>query len=164
MDNTLIWFWNEVNFYQDLLGFVTIYHTTILSRCAIISVPVILIVLLLRKTILKNMVFLKGAAWSLFLFVPFFGKLRAYYDFRTIKTYKWFVYPFLMCQEISISIVWFRLVFIIGMIASLAYLVKNMSDMKRLFRQAEPAYIGGVKVYAQICLYLRVLLDYYLRR
>ncbi len=148
MDNTLIWFWTEVNFYRELLGFVTIYYTTILGRCAIVSVPVILFILLLRKTILRNTVFLKGALWSLFLFVPFFGKLRAYYDFRTIKNYKWFTYPFLMCQEISISIAWIRAIFIIGIAASFAYLVKNMSDMKRLFRQAEPAYIGGVKVYA----------------
>ncbi len=146
MDNTLIWFWTEINFCRELLSFVTIYYTTILSRCAIVSVPMVLLVLLLRKTVLKNAVFLKGALWSVFLFLPFFGKLRAYYDFRTIENYKWFAYPFLMCQEISITIIWIRAIFIIGIIASLAYLVKNMTDMKRLFRQAEPAYIGDVKV------------------
>ena len=41
------------------------YYAIQLVRCTLISFAVFMVVLLLRKTLLKNRVFLKGALWSI---------------------------------------------------------------------------------------------------
>ncbi len=70
-DTLLVIFLNEAAFIQDLLDFVSAYLATVFARCAIVSILLTIIVLLLCSTVLKSTVFLKGAIWSLFILVPF---------------------------------------------------------------------------------------------
>lgn len=63
-----------------LLDFCTLYYTMQLIRCAMLSLAVSAVVFFLRKTLLKNKVFLKGALWSLFLPVLFMGKMKFFYE------------------------------------------------------------------------------------
>lgn len=59
-----------------LLNVCTLYYVIQLLRCVLLSFPVCAIVFTLRKTVLKNRVFLKGAVWSLFIPVLFMGRMR----------------------------------------------------------------------------------------
>ena len=52
------------------------YYAIQLVRCVLISFAVFAVILLLRKTLLKNRGFLKGALWSLLLPVLFAGKMK----------------------------------------------------------------------------------------
>lgn len=64
----------------ELLDFCSLYYAIQLVRCALVSFAVFAVVFLLRKTLLKNRVFLKGALWSLFVPVLFAGKMKFFYE------------------------------------------------------------------------------------
>ena len=64
----------------ELLDFCSLYYTIQLVRCALVSFAVCAAVFLLRKTLFKNRVFLKGALWSLFLPALFAGKMKFFYE------------------------------------------------------------------------------------
>ena len=64
----------------ELLDFCSLYYTIQLVRCALVSFAVFAAIFLLRKTMFKNRVFLKGALWSLFFPVLFAGKLKFFYE------------------------------------------------------------------------------------
>lgn len=66
--------------FRQFLDFCAVYYVIQLGRCALFSFVILGIVFLLRKTILKNRIFLKGAIWSLFVPVLFVGKLKWFYE------------------------------------------------------------------------------------
>lgn len=70
-------------FWQMLFGFMdctTAYFYVQLRRCALFSVAAFALVMLLRSTVLKRKVFLKGMVWGIFLVIPFLGKLKLFYE------------------------------------------------------------------------------------
>lgn len=67
-----------------LLNVCALYYVIQLLRCVLLSFPVCAIVFTLRKTVLKNRVFLKGAVWSLFIPVLFMGRMRFFF-MKTIQ-------------------------------------------------------------------------------
>ena len=64
----------------SLINLCAVYYVIQLVRCVMISFAVFAFVFLLRKTFLKNRVFLKGMLWSLFIPVLFVGKLKFFYE------------------------------------------------------------------------------------
>ena len=58
----------------------SVYFSIQLGRCVLFSFVVLGIVLVLRCSILKEKIFLKGMMWSIFLLVPFVGKLELFYN------------------------------------------------------------------------------------
>ena len=64
----------------ELLDFCSLYYTIQLVRCALVSFAVFAVVFLLRKTLFKDKIFLKGALWSLFVPVLFAGKMKFFYE------------------------------------------------------------------------------------
>ena len=67
---------------ESILNFCAYYYTVQLVRCVLVSVAVFIAVMLLRKTVLKNKVFLKGALWALFIPVLFAGRMRFFDENR----------------------------------------------------------------------------------
>ena len=63
MDNTMLVIFRDLKLIQDVLGFSSAYIVTLLLRCTLISYGLITLVLLVRSTILKGTVFLKGIIW-----------------------------------------------------------------------------------------------------
>lgn len=59
----------------SFLDFCAVYFATLLGRCAILSLPVLGLAALLRKTVWKENAFARGAAWAGLLPVLFLGKL-----------------------------------------------------------------------------------------
>lgn len=64
----------------SFINLCAVYYVIQLVRCVMISFAVFAFVFLLRKTVLKNRVFLKGMLWSLFIPVLFVGKLKFFYE------------------------------------------------------------------------------------
>ena len=71
--------WNNGIQFFDLC---TVYYAVQLVRCVLLSFVAFACVFTLRKTPLKNRVFLKGALWSLFIPVLFVGKMKFFYENR----------------------------------------------------------------------------------
>lgn len=71
---TVIGLNNSIQF----LDFCAFYYTVQLIRCTLVSFAVFAAVILLRKTLLKNCVFLKGAIWASFIPVLFTGKMKIF--------------------------------------------------------------------------------------
>ena len=144
-DTLLVIFLNEAAFIQDLLDFVFAYLTTVFARCAIVSILLTFIVLLLRSTVLKRTVFLKGAIWSLFILIPFFGRLKVY--FEGMKQSWKICLPFFLCQEISITYPLVRAVYFAVIILLLIRRHIISERMKGLLRATKETVILGEKIF-----------------
>ena len=107
MDNTMLVIFNNIKAVEDFLDFSSAYIVTVALRCTIVSFVLLAVVMIIRVTILKNTVFLKGMIWSLMLLFPFFGTLKAYYD-AGIPGMKIISKPFHFSQEVAITFFWFR--------------------------------------------------------
>ena len=64
----------------SFLNLAAIYYVIQILKCVQISFVIFAWVFLLRQTLLKNKVFLKGTLWSLFLPVLFVGKIKFFYE------------------------------------------------------------------------------------
>lgn len=71
--------WN-FDYFLWFLKQCSVYYAVKLGRCVMFSIIVLLLVLVLRKTVFKNLIFVKGAIWTVFLPVPFIGKLNLFYE------------------------------------------------------------------------------------
>ncbi|XME03315.1 M56 family metallopeptidase [Lachnospiraceae bacterium C1.1] len=74
----------------DFLRFVCVYYATILGFCALMSVTVIGIIMLLRSTLLSGSIFGKAALWVLMIPCLFCGKLHFYVESEAgVKLFYW---------------------------------------------------------------------------
>lgn len=69
-----------LNRFIQFINICAVYYVIQLVRCALLSFGVFAFVYVLRKTLMKNKVFLKGALWSLFIPVLFIGKMKFFYE------------------------------------------------------------------------------------
>lgn len=67
-----------------LINDASIYLAILLGQCTMLSFLLLALAAVLRKTVLKRAVFLRGMLWSTFLIVPFMGKLNLFYENRRI--------------------------------------------------------------------------------
>ena len=141
MDNTVIYILRGIELLQDTLGFAVTYIVILLSRCALASIPVLMIVMLVRSTILRKTVFLKAAVWGMFAIVPFLGKLKAYYEVRTLSK------PFILCQEAAISLPLFRALYLITGSVMLILFLRSWFRMRRMVNDTRKEEINGHEVH-----------------
>ncbi|MBR1701956.1 MAG: M56 family metallopeptidase [Lachnospiraceae bacterium] len=120
---------------------VTIYFSVQLGRCAILSVLLLGLVLLLRKTILKNNIFLKGAVWGLFLIVPFLGKLRFYYENELARKL------LLWWQDVCMDYAWVRYGYFLGILASAVWLIRKRWKIGKMLAPLPVESVNGQRVY-----------------
>ena len=79
-------------FWDDGIRFLNlcaVYYVIQLVRCVLFSFVVFAFVFTLRKTVLKNMIFLKSALWSMFIPVLFVGKMKFFYENRIGVRFFW---------------------------------------------------------------------------
>lgn len=145
MDNTMLVIFNNIKAVEDFLDFSSAYIVTVALRCTIVSFVLLAVVMIIRVTILKNTVFLKGMIWSLMLLFPFFGTLKAYYD-AGIPGMKIISKPFHFSQEVAITFFWFRTAYMLIAGILIFRLLKQMGSMKKLYQAAEEKIIFGEKL------------------
>ena len=124
----------------SVLDFCAVYFATLLGRCAVLSVPVLALVLLLRETVWRRSVFARGAAWALLLPVPFLGKLSVYYE-------RGFFFPFFQWQNVCGGYWWVRWGYLAGVGVSFALLLRRRAKLSRMLRGLPSERIGGQRVY-----------------
>ena len=144
MDNAMIVIFSELHRLEDLVSFSGAYKVTLALRCTIVSFFILAIVMFLRETILKNTVFLKGLIWSLFLLVPFFGKLKAYYSIKFLAK------PSMLCQAVAISYPWFPAVYIIVAGILIFRFIRDLRGIGKLLEEAEPLHMGKANVWVTV--------------
>ncbi len=78
--------WSQLG---GVIKFCAVYFTTQLVRCAVFSFILIWFVILLRKVFFSKAVFLRGMLWTWFLFIPFLGKLKLFYENEAVLRMTW---------------------------------------------------------------------------
>lgn len=124
----------------SMIDFCAVYFITLLGRCAFFSLPVLGIILLLRKTALRNSTFAKGTVWAVMLPVLFLGKLEVYYENRVFL-------PLAVWQSWCSGYWWVRYGYLVGVIVSFAVMVRRRRKLHRMLRDLPTEEIDGQMVY-----------------
>ncbi len=121
-------FWSG---FANFLNAGCLYLVMLLGRSAISSLPVLLTVLLLRKTVFKRTVFLKGILWCLFLPLPFVGKMRFFYENRMgVRLFAWW-------HDLCIEHHWIGWLYLLGIAGLGCYI---FCRRRRLYR-----FVSGLR-------------------
>ena len=126
----------------SFLDFCAAYFATLLGRCAALSLPVLGLIALLRKTVWRRSDFVRGAAWAGLLPVLFLGKLDVYYTGASRL-----FFPFVQWQSWCGGYWWVRWGYLAGVMLSLALLVRRRLLLRRMLRGLPSDSIGGQRVY-----------------
>lgn len=118
-----------------------IYFVILLGRAVTVSVILMLLISLLRKTVFKNAVFLKGMLWGLLLLAPFTGKLTWIYEKRFWFRLLYWWYD--LCAEYR----WFVWFYLAGMTAMGIYLLRQHRKLKRYIADFRPARVCNTQIY-----------------
>ncbi len=131
-------FWNSGIHFLNLCA---VYYVMQLARCVLLSFMVFVLIFLLRKTVLKNRVFLKGAIWSLFIPVLFIGKMKFFYENRIgVALFSWLT-------AICMNHVWICWLYLCGMFIYAALLFRRRKKLKKLITRMKKRNIDGTSVY-----------------
>lgn len=130
-----------VNSGIQLFNFCAVYYVIQLVRCVLFSFVVFAFVVLMRKTVLKNSVFLKGALWSLFLPVLFVGKLKFFYESSVgIILFSWW-------NGIFINHVWVGWLYLCGVFIYAVWLFYKRRKLKNMVRGMEKRKVDDTIIY-----------------
>lgn len=131
-------FWNSGIQFSNSCA---VYYVVQLVRCVLLSFVVFACVLILRKTALKNKVFLKGALWSLFIPVLFVGKMKFFYE-NGIGV-KLFSRLTVMCM----SHIWICWLYLCGVFLYAALLFYRRRKLKKMVASMEKRKVDGTVIY-----------------
>lgn len=110
----------------SFLNFSVVYYVMQLGRCAFLSLLAFALVVLLRKTLPKHRIFLKGAVWSFFLPVLFAGKMKFFYQHPAgVKLFSWWT-------RICMNHAWVCWLYLWGMVLFAVSLILKRRKTKRL--------------------------------
>lgn len=124
-----------------VLNDCVIYFCIQLGRCVLFSVPAMALVLILRTTILRKAVFLRGMVWSIFLIVPFLGKLKLFYEnILMCRLFMWW-------NNICIEYWQVRYGYLIGMMITESLIICKHFKLHRLVSRMEKSRIDGQEIY-----------------
>ncbi len=125
----------------SMIDFCAVYFMTLLGRCAIFSLPVLGIILLLRKTVLQHSTFAKGAVWAAMLPVLLVGRLGVYYSGGRLYL------PLLLWQSWCAGYWWVRYGYLAGVTVSFAVMAQRRRKLHRMLRGLPTERIDGQRVY-----------------
>lgn len=122
-------------------GYYALYFVMLLGRAVNVSIILMLFILLLRKTIFKNAIFLKGMLWGLLLFAPLAGRLTWIYEKRF-----WFRLLY-WWQDICAKYKWFNWFYLAGMVVMGIYLLRQHSKLKKHIAGFRTTRVCGTRIY-----------------
>lgn len=130
-------FWNGGSFFNICAA----YYVIQLVRCVLLSFVVFALVLTLRRTALKNKVFLKGALWSLFIPVLFVGKMKFFYENRIgVKFFSWLT-------EMCMNHIWICWLYLCGVSVYAVLLFYRRRKLKKMVTGMEKRKVDGTVIY-----------------
>ena len=119
----------------------SVYFSVQLGRCVLFSFAALGIVLVLRCSILKEKIFLKGILWSIFLLVPFVGKLELFYNNILMRRL------FLWWNNICIKYSAIGYCYLLGVVISGVFIFRQHRKLQKQISGMEQRTIDGKKVY-----------------
>ena len=128
-----------------IIGFLNLcvyYYTVQLVRCVVVSFAVFTVVIALRKTIVKDQAFLKGALWAMFIPVLFVGRMK-FFDESSIGTIlsAWW-------KMITINHVWICWLYLGVAFAYAMLLHCKRRKLKKQVANMEKRELNGTFIYA----------------
>lgn len=129
---------NEIfNFCDYSAGYISL----VLGRCALISLAVFGLALLLRGAFLKGCCFRRGMAWGLLLVAPFLGKLRVHYEMQLFAgMLGWW-------DVLCIEHWWIRHGYLAGVMLGAGLMWRRRRKLSGLVREMEKKTFCGQQVY-----------------
>lgn len=125
----------------SILNDCIIYFCIQLGRCVLFSFSALALVLILRSTILRKAVFLRGMVWSIFLIVPFLGKLKLLYENMLMcRLFMWW-------NNICIEYWQVRYGYLIGMMITASLIIWKHKKLHRIVSRMEKSRIDGQEIY-----------------
>lgn len=130
-------------FFSDLYGIsymLATYYVLQIGRCAMLSLPVLLVILALRR-VFKNNVFVKGAAWGFILPVLFVGRLRFFYE-SPIGVILFLWWHNLCCKYVLV--IW---LYLLGAAVLGVHIFRKRRRLQKMIHIMEKQQIGGREIY-----------------
>jgi len=128
---SFLWFLNQCS----------VYFSIQLGRCVLFSFAALGIVLILRCSILKKKIFLRGLLWSIFLLVPFMGKLELFYNNALMcRLFLWWHNCCIAYPVISYG-------YMFGVVISGVFIFLQHRKLYRQAKNMERGEVGGNKIY-----------------
>lgn len=132
------------NFFSNIYGIscmFAVYYVLQLGRCAMLSLPVLGLILMLRKTVLRNSAFIKGAVWGFMLPVLFVGKLRFFYESSIgVRLFLW--WHNLCCKYICVT--W---IYLLGAAVLGVYIFRKRKRLQKMVHTMEKQQTGGREIF-----------------
>lgn len=127
-------------FLLDCIGFCDFaftYYVILLGRAVIISLCMLAVIYIFRRTVFANQVFLKGAVWGILLLAPFMGKMKWIYQTHigVRLLYSW--------QEICNIHRWVPSVYVMGMACMAIWIFKRRQHLRREVKKLRTAVQEG---------------------
>ena len=117
------------------------FYAMLLIRCAILSFPVILIILFVRRLILKNSIFGRCLVWLMIIPVPFLGRLHIFYETKLLANI------FVNLQGICFEYYWISCIYLgIAAIILGTSCIRNIR-LSKYIKTLEQINISGTTVY-----------------
>lgn len=132
--------WN-FEYFLWFLKECSVYFAIQLGRCALLSLVCLGVVLVLRKTAFKNRIFAKGMIWSIFLQVPFMGKLNLFYEnIIACKLFMWWNNGCIMYPAVCYG-------YMLGILVSGFLFLRQRCRTHKEIACMETTWLCGSKVY-----------------
>lgn len=136
------------NFFRMFIGYINcsvVYFSVQLGRCVLFSFIALAVVYILRKTIFRNAVFLKGMTWAIFLLLPFTGKLKLFYE-STVMFRFFYCWHYVCCKFpfICYAYVFGILVYGFFILKTRRKLVKQVAGMPVREVEGRKIYVSDV--------------------
>ena len=127
--------------FLNTLDFICVYFTILLLRSAVLMVPVLAVILLLRRTVFRGRVFVCGALWSMVIPVLFIGRLRLFYESELpVRAMIWI-------QSLSVSIIWVPRVYMSVVILSILISVFRRIRLTHRVKKLSTETVCGIRVH-----------------
>lgn len=129
--------WSQIGSFLD---FCAAYFTTQLVRCAAFSFVLTVIVMLLRKTVFREQIFLKGMLWALFLLTPFLGRLRLFYENPAVLRATWIM------TYGTMTWIWADRLYMAGILAAAIRIFGRRLQLCRMTGRMEEMFLNHVRI------------------
>lgn len=125
----------------ELLHFSSAYFTLKAGRCALLSLFLFLLIMLLRNTAFRGKVFLKGALWCLVPLMMFSGTLKVFDENPfALKWLGWW-------KEVCASLLFIDYIYMIGVLVVAIDVIRRRRKLWKATRNLQQRSLMGKKFY-----------------
>lgn len=129
--------WSQLGTVMDAAA---MYLTLQYERCVLVSVLLIGFVMVFRKTVFARQIFLKGILWSLFIMLPFLGRLKLFYENPVVLAMTW------RLTGITMRCLWIGRIYMAGMAVAAVMIFGKRWHLKRIVSKMDRNSVSGTEI------------------